>query len=144
MTEEHSNVDLPTGFLDIDYEDPNLDRFLETYRERQPSVAVVGDAYNRKDAERYQELINKLVEEHPHRRFIVAPKCEEAFDILDPETTTLGYANGKSEIQAEDLGPAKFRDWDVHILGGNPIEAVDAIQKLTRGVANTIGTSRAT
>jgi hypothetical protein len=55
-----------------------------------------------------------------------------AFDILDPETTTLGYANGKSPIQAEELGPAKFRGWDVHILGGNPLDAYSAIEKLTQ------------
>jgi hypothetical protein len=93
---------------------------------------VIGDAYNGDEAGEYQEVIDDLVEDYPYRRFIVAPKCEEAFDILDPETTTLGYANGDSPVQAEDLGPAKFRGWDIHILGGNPNEAFSAIQKLTQ------------
>lgn len=145
LSEEHRNVDLFHGFMDNDYEDPDLDRFLETFYEREPSVAVVGDAYNREEAERYQDTIYELKEEYPRRRFIVAPKCEEAFDVLDPETTTLGYANGKSEIQAEELGPARFRGWDVHILGGNPVEAYETIQTLTqptlddRELANVVG-----
>ncbi|MFU1780201.1 DUF6610 family protein [Haloarcula japonica] len=145
LTEEHTNVDLVEGFLDNDYEDPDLDRFLEEYRERQPQVAVVGDAYSERDARRYQNVINGLSAEFPYRRFIVAPKCEEAFEILDPETTTLGYPNGKSDIQGEDLGPAKFRGWDTHILGGNPIDAYEAIQSLTqptlddRPPANVVG-----
>lgn len=95
-------------------------------------MAVIGDAYNEEEAEMYQDVIDDLSEEYPYRTFIVAPKCEEAFDILDPETTTLGYANGKSEIQAEELGAAKFRGWDVHILGGNPQAAYSAIQSLTQ------------
>lgn len=132
LTQEHTNVRLPQGFMDNDYENPDLVRFLEEYYKREPQVAVVGDAYTERDAQRYQNVIDELVEEFPYRRFIVAPKCEEAFEVLDPETTTLGYANGKSKVQAEDLGPAKFRGWDVHILGGNPIDAFDAVQLLTQ------------
>ncbi len=145
LSEEHRNVDLVQGFMDNDYEDPDLDEFLETFYEREPSVAVVGDAYTREEAERYQDTIYSLKEEYPNRRFIVAPKCEEAFDVLDPSTTTLGYANGKSEIQAEDLGSARFRGWDVHILGSNPVEAYEDIQDLTqptldnREPANVVG-----
>jgi len=145
LSEEHSNVDLFNGFMDNDDENPDLDRFLETYRERQPSVAVIGDAYNKEQAEKYQFVIDELKEEYPHRRFIVAPKSEEVFDILDPETTTLGYPNGKSPVQGEDLGITNFRGWDVHILGGNPSDAYSAIQKLTQPVldgsepANIVG-----
>lgn len=110
-----------------------------------PQVTVIGDAYTREEAEKYQSTINDLSEEYPYRRFIVAPKCEAAFEVLDPETTTLGYANGKSSVQAEDLGPVKFRGWDVHILGGNPEAAYEAIQSLTqptldgREPANVVG-----
>jgi len=145
LTEEHSNVDIPHNFLDNDYEDPDLDRFLEKFFEREPQVAVIGDAYTREEAEKYQETIDDLVEEYPRRRFVVAPKCEAAFEVLDPDTTTLGYANGKSSVQAEDLGPAKFRGWDAHILGGNPKDAYEAIQSLTqptldgREPANVVG-----
>jgi hypothetical protein len=120
------------GFMDNDYENPDLDRFLEQYREWEPSVCVIGDAYTREEAEMYQGKIDDLSKSHPYRRFIVAPKCEAAFEVLNPDTTTLGYANGKSEIQAEELGPAKFRGWDVHILGGNPEDAYEANQSLTQ------------
>jgi len=145
LTEEHSNVDLFHGFMDNDYENPDLDRFLEKFHERKPRVAVIGDAYTREEAKKYREVIDDLVEEYPYRRFIVAPKCEAAFEVLDSDTTTLGYANGKSPVQAEDLGPARFRGWDVHILGGNPGDAYEAIQSLTqptldgRDPANVVG-----
>jgi hypothetical protein len=145
LSEEHTNVDLFYGFLDNDYEDPDLDRLLEKFYDREPQVTVIGDAYTREEAEKYQETIDELVEEYPYRRFVVAPKCEAAFEALDPDTTTLGYANGKSSVQAKDLGPARFRDWDVHILGGNPRAAYEAIQSLTqptldgREPANVVG-----
>jgi hypothetical protein len=145
LSEEHTNVDLFHGFLDNDYENPDLDRFLQEFREREPQVAVIGDAYTREEAEKYQETIDDLAEEYQYRRFVVAPKCEGAFEALNPDTTTLGYANGKSSVQAEDLGPVKFRGWDVHILGGNPRDAYDAIQDLTqptlddREPANVVG-----
>lgn len=98
LTEEHSNVDLFHGFLDNDYEDPDLDRLLEKFYEREPQVAVIGDGYTREEAEKYQETIDDLAEEYPYRPFIVAPKCEAAFEVLDSDTTTLGYANGKSQV----------------------------------------------
>lgn len=145
LTEEHSNVRLPEGFLDNNYESPDLDRFLEEYESRDPSVAVIGDAYTREEAEKYRETIDDLAEKHPYRRFIVVPKCDAAFEVLDPESTTLGYPNGKSSVQGEDIGPAKFRDWDTHILGGNPHDAYEAIEKLTqptidgRPPANVVG-----
>ncbi len=131
--------------MDNDYEDPDLDRLLEKFHEREPRVAVIGDAYTREEAEKYQDTIDDLADEYPYRRFIVAPKCEAAFEVLDAETTTLGYANGKSSVQAEDLGPVKFRGWNVHILGGNPIDAYEAMQSLTqptldgREPANIVG-----
>lgn len=145
LTDEHRNVDLPFGFMDNDYENPDIDRFLDRFREREPAVAVVGDAYDRSDADRYQQVIDDLTDTYPECRFIVAPKCAAAFDVLDPETTTLGYANGTSPVQAKELGPAKFRDWDIHILGGNPVDAYAAIQTLTqptvdgRPPANVVG-----
>ena len=94
LSEERINVSLPHGFLDNDFTDPDLDRFLDVFHDREPSVAVVGDAYTRSDAEQYREMIDELRKEYSETRFIVAPKCVEAFNVLDPETTTLGYANG--------------------------------------------------
>ena len=131
--------------MDNDYENPDLDRFLVEYEKREPSVAVIGDAYSREEAEKYQETVDVLSERYPYRRFIVAPKCDAAFDVLDPGSTTLGYPNGKSPVQGDDIGPAKFRGWDVHILGGNPHDAYEAVQKLTqptvdgREPANVVG-----
>jgi len=132
LTEEHTNVDLPSGFMDNQYEDPDLDRLLKRFHEIEPQITVVGDAYTWEQAALYQEAIDELIEDYPHRRFIVTPKCEEAFDILDPEKTIAGYPNGNSPIQGEDIGTALYRGWDTHILGGNPHEAYEAIQKLTQ------------
>ncbi len=44
-------MSLPQGFLDDNYEEPNLDRFLKQYEKRQLSVAVIDDAYTRDLAE---------------------------------------------------------------------------------------------
>lgn len=44
----------------------------------------------------------------------------------------LGFANGYSDIQAQDLGYSVFRGRDVHLLGSSPVKQYDAIEKLTQ------------
>lgn len=77
------------------------------------------------------EIVDQLRDEHPHNTFVVVPKCEEAFEILD-EDIVLGYANGYSDIQAEDLGLQNYRGREVHILGSSPTQQYKAIQQLTQ------------
>lgn len=141
----YRNVDLPTGFLDNEYENPDLERYLDRFNETNPSVAVVGDAYNRSEAVELAETINELAETHTQKTLIGAPKCREAIKILGESEAVLGYANGSSTIQGEDLGTVEFRGYDIHILGGTPGKTYDAIQMLTqptldnREPANIVG-----
>lgn len=117
--------------MDNDFSDPDLDRFLGCFEEEQPSVAVIGDAYTPTDAEIYNEAIRVLREDHPHKRFVVVPKCEDAFDILDKDVV-IGVPNGYSDIHAEDLGLRNYRGRDVHILGSSPKKQYALIEKLTQ------------
>jgi len=59
------------------------------------------------------------------------PKCKQAFEVLDDDVV-LGYANGYSDIQAEDLGLHHYRGRDVHVLGSSPPEQYQVIQQLTQ------------
>ena len=94
-------------------------------------MAVIGDAYNEEQAEEYNDAVGKLRDDHPHKTFVVVPKCEETFDILD-EDIVLGYANGYSDVQAEDLGLHHYRGCNVHVLGSSPKKQYEVIQQLTQ------------
>ncbi|MCU4753496.1 hypothetical protein OB919_16140 [Halobacteria archaeon AArc-curdl1] len=132
MDDGFPNVDLPVVFLDNQFDSPDLDRYLSKFETYDPSVAVLGDAYNESEAKRLNETAIQLLEEHPWKEIIVVPKFEEAFEILDHEVT-LGYPNGYSELKPNDY--SSVRDWrgrKVHVLGGNPHSQFDVIEELTQ------------
>ena len=131
QVENLPNVELPSGFLDNDFRDPDTERYLDRFNEIKPSVAVIGDAYTREQAGQMNEVVRDLRNDHEYKTFVVVPKCEQAFDVLDNDIV-VGYANGYSDIQAEDLGLHNYRGRNVHILGSSPPEQYEAIQKLTQ------------
>jgi hypothetical protein len=131
QTDDLPNAEVPTIFLDNDFRDPDLDRYLEKFEEYDPAIAVLGDAYSEEEAQSLNRAASEVLEEHPYKEVVVVPKCEDAFDVLD-EDVTLGVPIGYSDIQAEDLGWSNYRDRKVHILGAAPDKAFDAIQKLTQ------------
>ncbi|RQG89638.1 hypothetical protein EA473_21750 [Natrarchaeobius chitinivorans] len=95
-------------------------------------MAVLGDAYNRTEAEELGETAIQLLEESPGKEIIVVAKCEDAFEILDQEVT-LGYPNGYSDLKPEDY--SSVRDWrgrNVHVLGGSPQSQFEVIEELTQ------------
>jgi hypothetical protein len=99
----YSNVDVPIGFLDNDFSNPDLDRYLTRFERFDPSVAMLGDAYSEAEADLYNEVVAELRREHPYKRFVVVPKCREAFDRF-ADDMVLGYPNGYSDPQADELG----------------------------------------
>jgi hypothetical protein len=126
------NVDIDVVMMDNDFSDPDLDRFLEEFEEKDPSVAVLGDAYTEEEARELNRAGCEVLEEHPYKEAVVVPKCREAFDVLD-EDLTLGYPNGYSELKPEDY--SSISDWrgrKVHVLGGSPELQWEEIQKLTQ------------
>lgn len=125
------NADVPVGFLDNNFHDPDLDRYLPRFETYDPSVAVIGDAYTPTEADKYDNVVSELAGEHPHKEFIVVPKADDVVPALSGDLT-LGVPVGYSDIHADDLGWYHFRGHDVHILGGTPDTQYDAIQKLTQ------------
>ncbi|WP_338036089.1 DUF6610 family protein [Haloarcula marismortui] len=126
------NVDLEVGMLDNDFEDPDINRYLELFDRFDPSIAVVGDAYSHADAVEYQEVVDELSQEHPYKTYIVAPKCREAFEVLE-DSVTLGYPIGYSDLDPFDVAPlSEWRGNEIHILGGSPTKQWDAIRELTQ------------
>ena len=94
-------------------------------------MAVIGDAYSGEEACEFNDAIRELRETAPNKTYVVVPKCREAFEILD-EDIVLGYANGYSDVQAEDLGLQHYRGRDVHVLGSSPPKQYQVIQQLTQ------------
>lgn len=94
-------------------------------------MAVIGDAFTAGEAREFQEIVDELEREHPHKRYVVVPKCRDAFDILD-DNVVLGYPLGFSELEPEDF--SSLSDWrgrDLHLLGSNPNRQWEAMQKMT-------------
>lgn len=129
--DECTNVDLNWGFLDNNFHDPDLDRYLDRFEEYDPSVAVVGDAYYPNDARELNEVLEELQGRYPFKTLIAVPKSREAAEELD-EDWTLGFPNGYSDVTADDLGYDVFRGRDTHILGGAPDSQFEAVEKLTQ------------
>jgi hypothetical protein len=123
---------LPVNILDNDFRDPDVDRFLERFEEYDPSVAVLGDAYDVGEAEELDRIGRELKESYPYKELVVVPKCREAIEVVDEELV-LGYAMGYSDVQAEDFSePVDWRGRRVHLLGASPPKQYGTIQELTQ------------
>lgn len=126
------NVEFPVVFLDNDFREPDLDRYLERFHELDPSIAVLGDAYSRDEAEELDEVARELLEDDSYKEIVVVPKCSEAFSTLS-ESVTLGYPNGYSDLEPGDY--SRVSDWRgrrVHILGGASDTQYEVVQELTQ------------
>jgi len=104
---------------------------LEKFNEVDPSVAVIGDAYDEVEAQLLDEVVSELSEENPHKEYIVVPKSGETFDVLSDEVT-LGYPIGFSNLEPEDY--SDLSDWRgrrIHLLGSAPDKQYRAMRELT-------------
>lgn len=132
------NVDVPLGMLDNDFKNPDLERYLETFRACEPEVGVVGDAPTPEDAHHFVDAARDLKRDYPDATLIIVPKCRDAIDIIGtadvPGTPlVLGYSMGYSDVLAEDF--SEISDWRghrVHLLGASPTKQWVAIQQLTQ------------
>ena len=139
LSDRHTNVDLKCNFLDNYFEEPDLDWFLIRFRELEPSVAVVGDAYSESQALEFEQAIDRLRDEgYRYNQFVVVPKSEVAAEALRDETSR-GYANGYSDVQARDIGLEHFREVPVHILGSPPDKRYSDIQNLVQPRLDGLG-----
>lgn len=126
-------VSLPVHFLDNDYRDSDLDRFVERVHEYQPEVAVIGDIYDSGELDRHLNAAESLWAEYPNMELVIVPKTEDVLHEI-PDKFVAGYPNGKSDIKGSDI--ASIQEWrsisnGIHILGGTPLEAHDVIVDLT-------------
>jgi hypothetical protein len=120
QADEYSNVELPVVMLANEFEDPDIDRYLDRFEEYDPSVAILGDAYTPDETRGYNEIARQILDEDPYKEVVVVPKCEQAFDILD-EDVVLGYPMGYSDFDPDDYSRlSDWRDRKVHLLGASP------------------------
>lgn len=128
----YPNVSLPVLFLDNDFRDPDLDRYLDKVQTLEPEVAVVGDADTGRQARRIQAAIDELHGRYDDLRCIAVPKCEAAFDVF-ADDVVLGYPNGYSTVDPDDFSDiVDWRDDKVWILGGNPHSQHEVVETLTQ------------
>jgi len=118
--------------LDNDFRDPNIDRYLDHFQTYDPSVAILGDAYTPTEAEGFNAVVEELRDQFPHKEYVVAPKCERAFDILDQDVV-LGYPMGYSDVQAGNYSErGDWRGRKIHLLGASPPKQYAVMQELTQ------------
>lgn len=127
-------VTLKTSFLDNDYEDPDLNRFVEAVHTQRPDIAVIGDIYRLDELQRHLDAAEEIWSAFPDIELILVPKCKAALEAI-PEPFVLGFPNGSSNILAEDVAPiSAWREQPnrLHILGGTPLSTQEKIDQLTQ------------
>ncbi|KAA9400699.1 hypothetical protein Har1131_18655 [Haloarcula sp. CBA1131] len=126
------NVDVPIEILDNDFWNPDLDRYIERFERCEPSVGMLGDAYDRQEARQYNQAARELKRKFPGTEVIIVPKCHEAIDVID-EDIILGYPMGYSDQTADEY--TDIVDWRgrrVHLLGASPTKQYPVIEELTQ------------
>ncbi|WP_420183076.1 DUF6610 family protein (plasmid) [Haloarcula sp. KBTZ06] len=126
------NVDVPIEILDNDFRNPDLDRYIERFEQYEPSVGMLGDAYDRQEARRYNQAARELKRKFPGTEVIIVPKCRDAIDVID-EDIVLGYPMGYSDQTADEY--TDIVDWRgrrVHLLGASPTKQYPVIEELTQ------------
>lgn len=126
-------VDLPVHFLDNNYENADLNRFVERVFSYEPEVAVVGDIYDEDDLDEHLEAVNEVKSSYPDLNLLLVPKCESVLSKI-PDHVVIGFPNGASDIHGLDL--ASYHEWrkldnSLHILGGPPLATANVIRDLT-------------
>ena len=126
------NLDLPVGMLDNDFRNPDLDRYTERVLEHGPDVGIIGDAYDRAEAQSYVRAVRDLQKRVPDTEFVIVPKCKAALEVI-PDDIVVGYSRGYADILAHDFSdPVDWRGRRVHILGGSPPKQLAVIDQLTQ------------
>lgn len=126
-------VTLRTQFLDNNYENPDLERFVDGVFQHAPDVAVLGDIYASSELQPHLDAAEEVWGSFPDTELILVPKCRDVLEDI-PEAFVLGFPNGTSDIQGEDIAPARIwrqQSNRLHILGGPPLSTYNVIQRLT-------------
>ncbi|AJF28002.1 hypothetical protein SG26_19800 (plasmid) [Haloarcula sp. CBA1115] len=126
------NVDVPIEILDNDFRNPDLDRYIERFEQYEPSVGMLGDAYDQQEARRYNQAARELKRKFPGMEAIIVPKCRDAIDVIDDDIV-LGYPMGYSDQTADEY--TDIVDWRgrrVHLLGASPTKQYPVIEELTQ------------
>jgi len=109
-----------------------LDRYIERFEQYEPSVGMLGDAYDQQEARRYNQAARELKRKFPGTEVIIVPKCRDAIDVID-EDIILGYPMGYSDQTADEY--TDIVDWRgrrVHLLGASPTKQYPVIEELTQ------------
>lgn len=127
-------VTLPVHFLDNDYADPSLGRFVDKALNVEPEIAVLGDIYDADALDKYLAAAETLWASLPDLEIILVPKTDAVLGEI-PTEFVLGFPNGTSPVQWDDIGD--YTDWRqtgnrIHILGGTPTSTQTHIEELTK------------
>lgn len=72
---QYETLELGVGMLDNDFRNPDLERYIERFREYEPRVGVLGDAYSMDEAHEYVRAARALQASYPESELVTAPKC---------------------------------------------------------------------
>lgn len=125
-------LECPMGMLDNDFQNPDLDRYVDRALKYEPDMGVIGDAYDAAEAQTYVDTIRELQGSQLETEFIIVPKCRTAIEAI-PDDIVLGYSRGYAETLAHEFSdPVDWRGRRVHILGGSPPKQLDIVEQLTQ------------
>ena len=129
---QFTDLDIPTGMLDNDFRNPDLDRYISRFFEHEPRVGVISDAYDHADVETYVAAAREIQASYPEAELVIVPKSRDLIDAI-PDDLVLGYSRGYADRLAHEFSePTDWRGRRVHILGGSPPNQLAVIQRLTQ------------
>lgn len=126
---EYENEGIDVRFIDMHWEDPDIEKLVSKCKRHKPDYAIAGD-YSRDTDNTH--LVNETADRLKNHcdNVIVVPKVESHLDNI-PSYALVGYST-PSEYEGTDIGLRRYIDIDndIHILGGTPHKQFEIIGKI--------------
>lgn len=118
-----NRAELEVFFADQNWKNPNKDKYIQSIEKHKPQVVTVLDLEREEQYNEVIEWANLISELEFIKIIIIIPKCLGVIEkiprnIKDKEIR-LGFSvptnHGRTDLDTE-----LFKDWEIHLLGGQP------------------------
>lgn len=123
--------DMDVQFLDIHWEDPDVEKLFDAVKRHTPKYVVAGDY----DGDNYSEIHDRAKELSDYVDNVIVVPHESGEVSRVPDEYIVGYSTPSG--YAETDAPIKeYFDRDVHILGGTMNQITDIIPQLREEIVS--------
>jgi len=129
VTYETNNMDIQ--FLDIHWEDPNIEKLFDAVKRHTPKYVVAGDY----DGNNYSEINQRADELSDYVDNIIVVPHESGEVSHVPDEYIVGYSTPSGYAET-DAPIEEYFNRDVHILGGTMNQITDIIPQLREEIVS--------